>query len=135
MKRHIEGVHNQKEDISKSEDEALQISEENSRSSSLGHVETDLKPIETSVIKKREIKNESSPKKIQNSTINQSPSSSTAPSTSCSSSHNVVELSDEEQMRNHDEERISSSPNQMTHSHLNHTERPHSYTCDRCLLR
>ena len=99
-------------------------------------METDLKPIETSVIKKREIKNESSPKKnSQNSTINQSPSSSTAASTPCSSSHNVVELSDEEQMRNHDEERISSSPNQMTHSHLNHTERPHSYTCDRCLLR
>ena len=108
--------------MSKSDDEALQISEDNSRSSSLGHVETtDLKPIETSVIKKRDIKNESSPKKSQNS-INQSPSSS----------HNVVELSDEEQMRNHDEERISA--NHILTS-LNHTERPHSYTCDRCLLR
>ena len=112
--------------MSKSDDEALQISEDNSRSSSLGHVETtDLKPIETSVIKKRDIKNESSPKKSQNSnSINQSPSSS--------SSHNVVELSDEEQMRNHDEERISA--NHILTS-LNHTERPHSYTCDRCLLR
>jgi len=135
LKRHIEGVHNQKEEISKSEDEALQISEENSRSSSIGQMETDLKPIETSVIKKREVKNESSPKKSQNSnstTSNQSPSSSTVATTSCSSSHNVVELSDEEQMRNHDEERVS--PNQILTS-LNHTERPHSYTCDRCLLR
>ena len=116
--------------MSKSDDEALQISEDNSRSSSLGHVETtDLKPIETSVIKKRDIKNESSPKKSQNSnSINQSPSSSTI----ASSSHNVVELSDEEQMRNHDEERISA--NHILTS-LNHTERPHSYTCDRCLLR
>jgi len=124
LKRHIEGVHNAK-DESKESDEIGDDSE--------------LKSIETSVI--RALYDDQTPMSTAVSTPSPISSNRSSLNTACSSLSESIkvelEQSDEEKVEIIKNEPLEPHEAQFHHHHhyMSHTERPHSYTCDKCLHR